>query len=70
MNLSTVHYVMLVCAALAGGLPNLEAAFPPGATPYLKAATAILVLLTAVLGVLSPGAGAPTAAAKLPEVKS
>jgi hypothetical protein len=56
MNFQLVHYIALVCGALAAGLPNLEAAFPPGATPYLKGATAILVLVTAVLGAVSPSA--------------
>jgi hypothetical protein len=49
-----IHYVMLVCGALAAGLPNLEGAFPPGATPYIKAAAAVFVLLGATLGVVSP----------------
>lgn len=57
MNLQAVHYVLLVCAALAAGLPNLQGAFPDSATPYLKGATAILVLLTGVLGAISPSAG-------------
>lgn len=57
MNLQTVHYVMLVCAALAAGLPNVGAAFGPAAEPFIKGATAILVLLVAVLGAVSPSAG-------------
>lgn len=59
MNLQAIHYVMLICGALAAGLPNLEAAFPPGATPILKAMAAVFVLLTAVLGAVSPSAGGP-----------
>lgn len=59
MNLQTIHYVMLICGALAAGLPNLEAAFPAGATPILKAMAAVFVLLTAVLGAVSPSAGGP-----------
>lgn len=52
-----LHYIMLVCAALAAGLPNLAVAFPQGAEPYLKGVTAILVLLVAVFGAISPQAG-------------
>jgi hypothetical protein len=63
MNLQAIHYVMLVCASLAAGLPNLEAAMPPAAAPYLKGAAAIFVLLAAVLGAVSPSAGGP----KLPK---
>lgn len=48
-----VHYLMIVFAALAAGLPNLESALPPEATPWLKAATAVFVLLTGVLGAVS-----------------
>lgn len=55
-----IHYLMLVCAALAAGLPQLQDALPPQATPYLKASTAILVLLTAVLGAVSPQASTAT----------
>lgn len=49
-----IHYVMLVCAALAAGLPQTSEAFPPVAAPYIKGATAVFVLLTAVLGAISP----------------
>ncbi len=56
LNLQAVHYLVLVCASLTAGLPQLEAAFPPGATPWLKGATAVCGLLTGVFGVLSPGA--------------
>ena len=56
MNLLAIHYVALVCGALAAGLPQLEAACPPAATPYLKGASAIFVLLTSVLGAVSPSA--------------
>jgi hypothetical protein len=58
MNFQTVHYVLVSCAALAAGLPNLEPALPLSATPWLKGATAVLMLLTGVLGALSPSAGA------------
>lgn len=51
-----IHYVMLVCGALAAGLPAASEAFPPAAAPYIKGATAIFVLLTAVLGAVSPPA--------------
>ncbi len=64
--MKAIHYLMLVCAALAAGLPNLESAFPAAATPYMKGVTAVLVLLVAVLGAVSPqvqpGAGVGGAA--------
>lgn len=56
MNLQTVHYVMLVCAALAAGLPSTAAAFPDSVKPFFTGITAILVLLVAVLGAISPSA--------------
>lgn len=52
----TIHYVMLVCAALAAGLPSCAAALPESVQPFAKGATAILVLLVAVLGSVSPAA--------------
>lgn len=52
-----IHIVMLVCGALAAGLPQLEPALPPAASPYLKALTAVLVLLTSVLGAVAPAIG-------------
>jgi hypothetical protein len=55
------HYVMLACGALAAGCPALEAAFPPGATPYLKAAQACLIVVGSVLGAISPSATSPEA---------
>jgi len=64
MKLQAVHYVALVCASLAAGLPQLEAAFPPGATPYIKGSAAVFVLLASVLGVLSPSVTPPALAAK------
>jgi hypothetical protein len=51
MNL--VHYFMVGAAALAAGLPSLEAALPPAATPWIKGVTAIAVLVVAVCGAVS-----------------
>jgi hypothetical protein len=65
MNLQAIHYAMLLCGALAAGLPNLEAAFPASATPWLKGLAAIFVLLTAVLGAVSPAAGGPKTIGKV-----
>lgn len=59
MNLKVVHYVMLVCGSLGASLPQLEASFPPSASPFLKGAAAVFVLLGTVLGVASPS-GAKT----------
>lgn len=56
LDLTLVHYLTLVAGALAAGLPQLEAAFPPSATPWLKGSAAVFVLLASVLGVLSPSA--------------
>ena len=65
MNFQLVHYITLVCGALAAGLPQTAEAFPESSRPWFRGAAAIFVLLTAVLGSISPSAlGAK------PEVKS
>ncbi len=51
--MSIVNYVFLICGALASGLPSLEPAFPPSATPYLKGAAAVLTLVTVACGSIS-----------------
>ena len=56
MNIQFIHYVMLVCAALAAGLPSLASALPASASTYIHGATAVLVLMTGVLGAISPSA--------------
>lgn len=53
----SIHYVMLGLAALAAGLPSCAVAFPPNAQPFFKGASAILILVVAVLGAVSPSAG-------------
>lgn len=58
MNFQVIHYFVAVCGVLAAGLPQLDAALPPGASPYLKGSAAVLALLGAVLGVLSPSVAA------------
>lgn len=57
MNLQAVHYVMLVCAALAAGLPQASVSFPDSWQGPIRGVVAILVLLVAVLGAVSPSAG-------------
>ncbi len=63
-----VHYVTVTSAALAAGLPQLEAAFPPSATPWLKGASAICILITgvcaAVSGPITTKSGAAALAAR------
>jgi hypothetical protein len=61
LNLQAIHYAAMICGALAAGLPQLEAAFPAGAAPYIKGLAAAFVLLTSVLGVLSPSPALPPA---------
>jgi len=56
MNLQVMHYITLVCGALGMGLPQLESQFPPSATPWIKAAAAVFVLVGTVTGVFSPNA--------------
>jgi hypothetical protein len=51
--MSIVNYVFIVAVALAGGLPNLEAAFPVSATPWLKGAAAVFALVAGVAGAIS-----------------
>lgn len=59
MNFQAIHFFVAMCGVLAAGLPQLESAFPAAASPYLKGAAAVLALLGAVLGVLSPSAKLP-----------
>jgi hypothetical protein len=54
--MQVIHYVMLACAALAAGLTQTQDQFPPASLPYIKATMAVCVLLTAVLGAISPSA--------------
>ncbi len=56
-----LHKLALGLAAAAAGVPQLEAAFPAAATPYLKATDAILIL---AVGVLTAIVGTTAAAAK------
>lgn len=51
--MTLIQTTLVISGALATGLPQLEAAFPPEATPYLKGASAIFALLTTVLGGLA-----------------
>lgn len=44
---------MVTCGALATGLPPMEAAFPPNATPYIKGFAAVFALLTTVFGAVT-----------------
>lgn len=55
-NWSTVHSVALGIAAFAASVPGLEAALPPAATPWLKGAQAVCIVIVAVLGAVSPSA--------------
>ncbi len=55
-NWTTVHSVALGIAAFAASVPGLEAALPPVATPWLKGAQAIAIVVVAVLGAVSPSA--------------
>jgi hypothetical protein len=59
VNLRLAHYVLIICSALAIGLPSLEPALPSAAGPIIKAATAVLILIAGVLGAISPSAGLP-----------
>jgi hypothetical protein len=59
VNLRLAHYVLIICSALAIGLPSLEPALPLAAGPILKACTAVLILIAGVLGAISPSAGLP-----------
>lgn len=69
--MQTIHYVLVVCAALAAGLPSFAEALPPQAAPYVKALTASLVLIVGVLGAVSPQADvAGKIAAKLAAKKA
>lgn len=54
--MKAIHYIMLVCGALAAGLPAMSESLPPSAAPYAKAASACLVLIASVLGAISPSA--------------
>lgn len=54
--MQTVHYIMLVCAALAAGLPQASVSFPDAWQGPLRGVVAILVLLVAVFGAVSPPA--------------
>ncbi len=56
MNMQTVHYIMLVCASLAAGLPQASVSFPDSWQGPVRGVVAILVLLVAVLGAISPPA--------------
>lgn len=64
MNFQFVHYVLLVCAGLLSAIPQVETVLPASVTPYLKGLSAVLVMLTAVLGVFSPSAAQKDAAKK------
>jgi hypothetical protein len=69
VNFQPVHYVQLVCASLATGLPQVESAFPVQVQPYFKGASAICILVASCLGVFSPDASTPAAAAVAPVPK-
>ncbi len=58
MNLATVHYIMIVCAALAAGIPQASVSFPDAWHGPIRGLVAVLVLLVAVLGAVSPSAAA------------
>lgn len=53
MNLTTVHYVQMICGGLGAGLPALAMAYPEPTRPYFLAVGATLALLGTVLGVVS-----------------
>lgn len=55
-NWKTVHTIALALAAFAAGVPGLEGAFPVSATPWLKGAQGVAILVAAVLGAVSPSA--------------
>ena len=54
MNFSAIHYFFLFCSSMATGIPLMESAFPPDASPYLKAAAAVFGLLALVSGAFAP----------------
>ena len=54
MNFSAIHYFFLFCSSMATGVPLMESAFPPAASPYLKAAAAVFGLLALVSGAFAP----------------
>lgn len=54
MNFSAIHYFFLFCSSMATGVPLMESAFPPDASPYLKAAAAVFGLLALVSGAFAP----------------
>ena len=54
MNLTVIHYFFLFCSSMATGIPLMADAFPPQASPWLKASAAVFGLLALVSGAFAP----------------